>query len=435
MMTSEASTLLGKKGEPRDDSVGLGSSPYGSIAVSSYSHSNPLQNDGGANLTSVVASSSGPGSRKRLLGWKTILFGWSAYFALCAAVVKWRHQLEKPGNYVIERLQQLTEEPVTWVDSVGIDPTYLLILPAPLIYFPFVSGRALAERLMLLNGATRYLKWFFDILMRQGRPFWVSSSVRMLHCPELYGSPSGHAALWYVFLVPLFRSCFRNCNPRERSRVFLFALVFTVFYFCVLFSRLYVGTHYPHSLIMGVLLGGLVDTSIHERVSFRLRSFTRSWLKTIFRSFFCLSISLAALVLFAVATVDLVDRFAPDDPTAWTLRVQNSTQCSALPNTRSLTPAYEAAGGIIGILFAVACSTFAFHSVSSPLNTEPFPLRLGFGLTQMIAAWALTMRIPQSISPRNEASCISAALILRMLCQFAGGVFTFYISERIFRMA
>jgi membrane-associated phospholipid phosphatase len=149
-------------------------------------------------------------------------------------------------------------------------------------------------RLLLLTATARLVKWLLNLLFRQGRPFWLSSDVLMLHCPATYGSPSGHTLLWFVCIWPLseymtseiirswreFRTLREDCAVAKSSSLksaraayvsncsykmicvgvtrLCLVVLLAAFYMAMLFSRLALGTHLPYDLIYGIGAGGLI---------------------------------------------------------------------------------------------------------------------------------------------------------------------------------
>lgn len=279
------------------------------------------------------------------------------------------------GNVVIEDIQQSFVSPNaarTIFDTVGVSPGPIGAVVTPAV-FMFVPGmHRLALQMMVLNCLGRYLKWALLLVYRQGRPFWISTKIKMWHCPVLYGNPSGHAMLWLLFYYPLGKHVWQR---RKRFRSFwarLFCILITVLLICeyvaLIYSRLYVGTHYPHSLFLGAIFATMLLTWV---TSTRILRFSRclarlaacfqrsnvssrkqklgSWglVRLLLLVFFLLCCSVAFVELILL----LCNKYSMPDPSLWEQRSEK--YCSKKLDTRSADAGYGAAGGIWGLFFGL----------------------------------------------------------------------------------
>ena len=130
-----------------------------------------------------------------------------------------------------------------FVSTLGIEEFYLALLP--LVYWSIhkEAGRALAYVFLLGNVLNATLKHAF----RQPRPFWLDPSLEKF-TDGGYGIPSGHAQFTttiYLFIATWVR----------RRWMWLAAIVMIVL---MSVSRVYLGSHFVHDVIAGILLGLLV---------------------------------------------------------------------------------------------------------------------------------------------------------------------------------
>lgn len=127
---------------------------------------------------------------------------------------------------------------------LGREEFYLIVVV--LLYWcvkPSWGLQALGILLLsdFLNGL---VKWIFHA----PRPYWIDARVCALSTETSYGIPSGHAqtslALWGLLAVMS-----RSRWARPVAAVILFA---------VSLSRIYLGVHFPHDVVTGWIIGGLL---------------------------------------------------------------------------------------------------------------------------------------------------------------------------------
>ena len=195
-------------------------------------------------------------------GWQSIRTALVAavHLLVACAITLIAHAFEHLGDSVIIALQKRRKRSrytCGWISQASIQQCASYFILAYIYYAVEREARAsLPSAHFLLNACTRLLKWLIDIMVRQGRPFWISSRIHMWHCPSAYGFPSGHACSGsYSLSLP------RSMLPRPTS---IPPLSSTLFFAFILLTRLYVGTHYPHSL-SGIALGVLMVTTISAK--------------------------------------------------------------------------------------------------------------------------------------------------------------------------
>ena len=129
------------------------------------------------------------------------------------------------------------------ISTLGIEEFYLALFP--LVYWSVhkEAGRALAYVFLVGNVANTTLKQ----ALRQPRPFWLDPALEKF-TDGGYGLPSGHAQFTttiYLFIATWVK----------RRWMWLLALLMI---FLMSVSRVYLGSHFVHDVIAGILIGLLV---------------------------------------------------------------------------------------------------------------------------------------------------------------------------------
>jgi membrane-associated phospholipid phosphatase len=161
-------------------------------------------------------------------------------------------RLLEPGYAAIAAFQSLRSEgldALAYLASfVGDEPFYLLLLPA--LYWGL--NRTLALRLTVLFLVSAWLNEGLKALLDQPRP--SPERVAILEPRSTGGVPSGHAqgsvVVWGYLVArwPLASS----------TRRWPLLAVAAVVILLIGLSRLYLGTHFPHDVLGGWLVGGLL---------------------------------------------------------------------------------------------------------------------------------------------------------------------------------
>jgi len=132
--------------------------------------------------------------------------------------------------------------PMKFITFLGQEEFFFFILP--LIYWCLDAGLGLQVGYILIisNG----LNFIFKLLFHDPRPFWISPLVQPLAGDTTFGIPSGHAqnavSIWGLIAVKLGRRPFYLLGF---GAAFLIGL-----------SRLVLGMHFPHDVLVGWLIGG-----------------------------------------------------------------------------------------------------------------------------------------------------------------------------------
>lgn len=144
----------------------------------------------------------------------------------------------------IQGLGDWLEAPMRFFTFLGVEEFFFLILPA--IYWCLNSALGLQVGYILIfsNG----LNSIFKLSFTGPRPYWVSSHVKALTSEPSFGVPSGHAqnavSIWGIM-------------AQRIGKPWAYVLGFGIA-FLIGFSRLYLGVHFPHDVLVGWIIGGLL---------------------------------------------------------------------------------------------------------------------------------------------------------------------------------
>lgn len=130
-----------------------------------------------------------------------------------------------------------------FISTLGLEEFYLALFP--LIYWCIhkTMGKIFAYVFLLANALNPLFKYAF----RGPRPFWFDPSLGLWE-ETSYGVPSGHvqlATVTYLFLAIWIR--------RWWAWVIAFVMIFLMG-----ISRIYLGSHFPHDVVVGFVISVLV---------------------------------------------------------------------------------------------------------------------------------------------------------------------------------
>jgi membrane-associated phospholipid phosphatase len=161
----------------------------------------------------------------------------------------------------IQSLGAWLEAPMKVFSFLGSEEFFLLVLPA--LYWSINSELGLRVGLILLTSTS--LNDVLKVAMGGPRPYWVSERILPLADETSFGVPSGHsqisASVWGIAAAWV-----------RKPWAWVVAVLVIVL---IGFSRMYLGVHFPHDVLIGWLLGGLLVwafTTSWDRVA--------GWLKT-----------------------------------------------------------------------------------------------------------------------------------------------------------
>ncbi|MCE7860573.1 MAG: phosphatase PAP2 family protein [Chloroflexi bacterium CFX2] len=143
---------------------------------------------------------------------------------------------------VLQRMGEWVYPIMTFFSELGSEEFFFLAMP--LIYWCIDSTLGLRVGFILVTSI--YLNAIGKAAFAGPRPYWVSSHVRPLWAETGFGVPSGHAqnalSIWGTI-------------ASHRRRIWVTVLcVFLIL--MISFSRLVLGAHFPHDVVVGWLIGG-----------------------------------------------------------------------------------------------------------------------------------------------------------------------------------
>jgi len=151
--------------------------------------------------------------------------------------------LQEFGIRLIQSIQAFSpalDGPMSFISFLGTIEFYLVIIPA--LYW--LADPKLAFRFLLILIAGDFLGSSLKLFWHQPRPYWLGT-VKGIGSDPYYGLPSTHA------LNSMGGWGFLAAKWRKR----LFTIFAVIIIFLIGYSRLYLGVHFPHDVLLGWLLG------------------------------------------------------------------------------------------------------------------------------------------------------------------------------------
>lgn len=151
------------------------------------------------------------------------------------------------GVSLVIALQSLGEWQVPIMDffsQLGTEDFFFLVLP--LIYWSVDS--ALGIRVGFILVVSSFVNLFFKVGFAGPRPYWVSSHIQPWWPETSFGIPSGHAqhamSVWGII----------SAYTKQKW----LTITCGILIFMIGFSRLVLGSHFPHDVIVGLALGAVL---------------------------------------------------------------------------------------------------------------------------------------------------------------------------------
>jgi len=145
---------------------------------------------------------------------------------------------------VLQGLGSWLELPMKFFSFLGTEDFFMVVLPV--LYWCVDSNLGIRVAVILmLSGSFNDV---FKMALHGPRPYWYSTKVYALATETSFGAPSGHAqnatAVWGILAAGL--------------RKWWAWLVAILLILLIGLSRLYLGVHFPHDVLFGLLIGGLL---------------------------------------------------------------------------------------------------------------------------------------------------------------------------------
>lgn len=149
-------------------------------------------------------------------------------------IINW---LQSLGNWLTPIMKLVTD--------LGSEPFYLLIAPALVWCIDSRLGMRLGIFLMINGMVNASIK----VAFHEPRPYWYTSDVKVFGSPEnSFGLPSGHSQNAVVIWGAL-------AERVKRRWAWVIAILLMFF---IGLSRIYLGLHFPHDVLLGWLIGAVV---------------------------------------------------------------------------------------------------------------------------------------------------------------------------------
>ncbi len=226
------------------------------------------------------------------------------------------------------------ETPLKAFTFLGSEEFFLLALP--IIYWCIDARIGLRMGIiLLLNGA---LNSVLKLAFFGPRPYWVNPQVKALVSETSFGVPSGHAqmaaGLWGMLASQIKR-------PWAWGAAIFLALMIGL-------SRLYLGVHFLHDVLLGWLLGALVLWTL-----LKLWDSTAAWVQTKStgqQAGLAFLLSVLMLVAGAIAFGSARNTLLPPEWTANAL----AAGAHEMPEPLTLNSVITSAGTLFGLLAGLA---------------------------------------------------------------------------------
>lgn len=255
--------------------------------------------------------------------------------------------------------------PMRFFSYLGTENFFFLVLP--LIYWCIDAALGLRVGFILVTSSM--VNYVGKLLFVGPRPYWVSSHVRAFWPEITFGMPSGHAqhavGTWGMIAA-------------YKKRIWLWVVAIAIIFF-IGFSRIYLGTHFPHDVVFGWLIGSVIlwaFTHFWEPVSTWVRT------KTLNHQIF---IAFIVSLMFVVIGLGVAGfRSAYQIPTTW---IDNAILANAEePDPVNVNDVFTPAGTFFGLAVGAAwIMSIGGYQASGPI--EKRALRYVIGLIGVLILW------------------------------------------------
>ena len=276
--------------------------------------------------------------------------------------------------------------PMNFFSQLGTEEFFFLVLP--LIYWSIDS--ALGIRVGLLLGTSTVFNVIGKLAFAGPRPYWVSSHVRALWPETSFGIPSGHAqnamSVWGIIAV------------RGRQAWLTVVCIFLIFMIGI--SRIYLGSHFPHDVVFGWLIGGLLVWGYA-----RYWEPVAAWLSKKSLAAQMGIAALSTLIFILVGMGVMAVRADFQMPQSW---IDNALLSGTGPDPVDPNTIFTAAGSFLGLALGLAwINSMGGYQATGPVWKRA--LRYVIGLIGVLILWQGL----GAIFPRGDGLLIYSLRLLR----------------------
>ncbi len=290
---------------------------------------------------------------------------------------------------------------------LGREDFYLILVAFLYWCVDAAWGVQLLGILLLSDFVNGLIKWLFHA----PRPYWIDARVRALSAEASYGIPSGHAqtgtALWGL-LATMIRT--RWAWPAALVLIFAVSL-----------SRIYLGVHFPHDVVAGWIIGGLL-LAAYLWIQPRVIRWVRPWpLGVQIGAAFVLSLLMLGLALLVHAAIAGVI-----DPPAW--EAQANAAHPPAEGERAIDPRGLDGLADLGVVFGAGAGLALLRRRGRFDARGPWPkrlIRLAVGLAVLVGLRVVL----GAIFPREP---LAVAMLFRYVRYALMGMWAIWLAPLVF---
>lgn len=291
------------------------------------------------------------------------------------------------------------------ITFLGDTEFYLLFMPLLFWCLDITLGMRIGVMLLISSGINDLLKFGFH----SPRPFWVSSQVKGLAEGHGFGFPSGHsqnaAAIWGLF-----------ATSRKKPWIKLAAILLIIL---IGVSRLILGVHYLHDVLIGWLVGGILLF-----IFIKYESVLVDWFKKnpVWKQIMVLVVITSLFILLALP---LAPPFNPPDiPITW---IENALKSNQEIDPYSYKNLLTSLGSLFGLGLGIILLT---QRGGFTREGTPWQLVLRY-LVGIVGVLALYQGLGSFFSVFSEGRTL-IAYILRFLRYSLIGFWISFVAPKIF---
>ncbi len=264
----------------------------------------------------------------------------------------------------IQSLGGWLEAPMKFFSFLGTEDFFFLVLP--LIYWSLNASLGLRVGFILITSVS--LNSIFKLWFAGPRPYWVSDKVIPFAAESSFGIPSGHAqnavSVWGIIASFI-----------RKTWVWTMAILLISF---IGFSRLYLGVHFAHDVILGWLIGAAVLWAF-----IRFADAVAAWFKSQALPRQMLTAFVISLVLIALGVLSAARFGGYVFPEEWR---ENALRAGPLPDPVSIEGFITSGATFFGLAVGAAwIMSRGGYQASGPVVKRVF--RYLVGLIGVVILW------------------------------------------------